>query len=365
MKKTLWMLGVAVAALTSCTQSEVLDVPESRVIGFEPFVGKSTRAANVAANMLIGAAGAANDLTSFWVYGSYTGAVNTNNTPFDGINVYWDVANSSFKYDSPQQWHIGSYQFAAYSNGNSELSNVNVDLGTRILTFTDYENDGNKDLLVAVPAAITKDASNIGNRESVKFNFKHMLACVQLRFTNASDAFALDFKDVKFEANSEGTCTFNATNVESPTVGWEDLAESLIYEFRTNEYNPDNNAHDPNALLLQPGTNANFYCFVIPQENSTIKLTFNVDSYNRIQTGTDGQGKPTYQYSFSSNDKYEASLNVTPNSTWEPGILYRYTADINGKNHWITFSVQSVEEWTSENKPAIETPVNPSTPQNP
>ena len=44
MKKTLWMLGVAVAALTSCTQSEVLDVPESKMIAFDSFVGKPTRA---------------------------------------------------------------------------------------------------------------------------------------------------------------------------------------------------------------------------------------------------------------------------------------------------------------------------------
>ena len=44
MKTKLWMLGVAVAALTSCTQSEVIDVPENKVIGFEPFVEKHTRA---------------------------------------------------------------------------------------------------------------------------------------------------------------------------------------------------------------------------------------------------------------------------------------------------------------------------------
>ena len=37
------MLAVAVAAITSCTKSEVVDIPESRLIGFDPFVGKQTR----------------------------------------------------------------------------------------------------------------------------------------------------------------------------------------------------------------------------------------------------------------------------------------------------------------------------------
>ena len=44
MKKNVWLLGVAAAALTSCTQSEVLDVPESKLIGFETHVEKQTRA---------------------------------------------------------------------------------------------------------------------------------------------------------------------------------------------------------------------------------------------------------------------------------------------------------------------------------
>ena len=44
MKKNLWMLGMAVAALTSCTQNEVIDVPESRAISLKPFITKTSRA---------------------------------------------------------------------------------------------------------------------------------------------------------------------------------------------------------------------------------------------------------------------------------------------------------------------------------
>ena len=70
MKKNVWLLGVAVAALTSCTQSEVLDIPESRTISFETFLGKSSRAADytdVSSVMLKGTGHADNDLNKFWV----------------------------------------------------------------------------------------------------------------------------------------------------------------------------------------------------------------------------------------------------------------------------------------------------------
>lgn len=44
MKKSLFVLGVAVAALASCTQSEVLEVAEGRAIQFNTFVNNNTKA---------------------------------------------------------------------------------------------------------------------------------------------------------------------------------------------------------------------------------------------------------------------------------------------------------------------------------
>ena len=45
MKKSLLMLGVAVAALASCTQNEVVDIAESNAIKFDnAFVGNATKA---------------------------------------------------------------------------------------------------------------------------------------------------------------------------------------------------------------------------------------------------------------------------------------------------------------------------------
>ena len=44
MKKNLWMHGVAVAALASCTQNEVLEVSNEKAISFDSFLDKSARA---------------------------------------------------------------------------------------------------------------------------------------------------------------------------------------------------------------------------------------------------------------------------------------------------------------------------------
>ena len=41
MKKSFFVLGVAVAALASCTNEEVVDMPQSRAIQFGTFVNHS------------------------------------------------------------------------------------------------------------------------------------------------------------------------------------------------------------------------------------------------------------------------------------------------------------------------------------
>ena len=60
-KKSLWILGAAVIALTGCTNNEVVDIPQSRAINFSnAFVNNTTRADVTNA-----------DFKQFWVYGDY------------------------------------------------------------------------------------------------------------------------------------------------------------------------------------------------------------------------------------------------------------------------------------------------------
>ena len=365
MKKNLWMLGMAVAALTSCTQSEVVDIPENRVITFDTFLGKQSRTADVKGNMLIGAAGGDNDLTSFWVYGNYTGTESDDLTPFNGSDnskVYWDQTNSAFKYDDARQWHMGTYHFTAYSNGNDKLDDVSFIENSKII-FTDYVNDGNKDLVASIPVKIVKNEGNM--QGGVPLDFKHMMACIELEFTNASNAYYLDFQNLKFSAKSKSTCTFDGTDIE-----WTDPAVDKEYEFITNVYDHNNTSssnNNPN-VLLSPSDKAKFHCFVIPQSNATIDLSFDIVSYTRepqLNNGgapvVDAQGNPRYDYTFTSKKPYKASLSITgEHASWKPGILYKYSASVSGTTYYINFTVTSFEQWTSTEKPAVETPVTPT-----
>ena len=51
MKKIMMMAAVAAAVLTSCSNSELIELSDSRAIGFETYVGKaSTRGVPVTGN---------------------------------------------------------------------------------------------------------------------------------------------------------------------------------------------------------------------------------------------------------------------------------------------------------------------------
>lgn len=126
MKTKLWMLGMAVAALTSCTQSEVVEIPESRVIGFDSHVDKGTRAVNPIASK--------NALSKFAVYGH-----NGSEFIFDKTTVE-KVASGLYEYSGIQKtWNVGTtYQFAAFSDGNLIEANTTYNQSTKTLTISDY-----------------------------------------------------------------------------------------------------------------------------------------------------------------------------------------------------------------------------------
>ena len=112
MKKILFMLATAAAVLSSCVKSEVVDVADTRVIGFEPFVNKTTKA-----NLINSAGPADNDLNKFWVLGyEDTGVL------FDGTDaaakVVYNASDNGFTYDSHKTWSMGKFGSPAKFRGN-------------------------------------------------------------------------------------------------------------------------------------------------------------------------------------------------------------------------------------------------------
>ena len=368
MKKTLWMLGVAVAALTSCTQSEVLDVPESKLIAFDSFVGKPTRA--------IDDVGDAKNFDVFYVYadkGETSGDLFTPDADgsnfFNAQKVYRTMTGDNWNnwtYADPKPWTVDkTYRFAAYANGHgntgdeaklttgvtfaSKKSNVTSLSTTPItetwgLTFTNYQAT-TKDLIVSVPNE-EKRSTTAQLVNTMNLTFSHALAKVVFRFVldqRANDDLTVTVAPFSLTAIKKSDCEVyynNGTEINwaSQSVKATDVGQNnwtQIGSIATGSYEivPSGglqlNADDTNTDVVENDQSIAFY--VIPQSND-ITVTF-------TGTSTDGSGNVVGTTTFSN-----VSLRITDHEEWKPGYVYRYTASLNPQINYIHFSA-SVDAW--------------------
>ena len=226
MKKMLLVLGVAAAAMTSCTSDEVLEMNPTNTIKFESFVNKGTRAVTD----VYSPTEQNNPLRKFHVYGSRETTENSSstNTPV------WGGAMNTVSYDNGtwtnskhEIWKDGTYSFVAYANGaNADAisSGVSYNEATQALTIEDYTVDSEIDLIGAF-------AQNPGKYQAVNLTFKHLLTKVSFEFTNSYTAITgatMNITDLKvIGAYSTGTCTLNndcyskISTDAAPTSMWE------------------------------------------------------------------------------------------------------------------------------------------------
>lgn len=200
MKKQFLVLGLAVAAMTSCTNDEVLDVqqPVQKAIGFEGFVNKTTRAVETTNN----------DITKFYAYGYYeqpdkTVSGSTTTTVFNNLTVTKDE-DDKWLYDLDSQtdgnqlayWTNNKYWFAGIAKGNTDVNLTGVsfaEVSTTVddettkegkLTISDY-TVGEDDIVAGVV-----DIDNSGNNpvanDAVNMTFSHLLTKVKFTVHNNS-----------------------------------------------------------------------------------------------------------------------------------------------------------------------------------
>lgn len=333
MKKNLILMGAAIAALSSCTQSEVLDVPESKAIRFSSFVDKPTRAVTEVTG-----------LTNFYVFGNFGTDESYSNIAYNNESnaqtYYWAAAGNK-------------YRFGAYANGeNGKLtSTTQVSFspteGTNgTLTFTNYapqENEG-KDLVAAIPTTYTVNGSENGETK-VNLTFKHLLSQVKFTFkTTDADTYTLRIHDIKINNNaiSKTNCTFDGTTITWATDG----AEKQGYTYKEIADIAVATALDGEDAPYQ-GSSVEM---VIPQPNTNqIEVTFSA-------TVSDG-GLETKTGNFKANLDYAVgSVTGTTANTWTPGYRYNYIATINAdqidtdlETKKIDFTV-SVDTWEDANE---------------
>lgn len=333
MKKSLFVLGMAVAALASCTNEEVVSVPQSNTIAFSSFVNNATKA---------DATVTTDNLTAFNVFGQYGTTSVFTNAPFTGKGQSWTgevaywVANET-------------YRFGAYSDGNGSLADAGVtfNFGTSnnaSLTFNDYSAK-DADLVAALSGDETR-ADLSTTPAKVNLTFKHMLSKVKFTF-KTTDNHDLTFKvtDLKIGSQSDAetgaAVTGNGTisgNGATATIDWTEGATTGSYNYKTG-------TNDVISDFAVPTGTASVEKIVIPQTNSSLYATFTV-------TGTDGG-------SITETKTFVASLNYTHDGSaeWKAGYIYDYTAtitlnDLIGEDddpyQKIEFAVTSVDKWKTE-----------------
>lgn len=339
MKKNVWLLGMAVAALTSCTQSEVLDVPEGRKIEFDGFVNKTTRNANDAIPIA-----QKSNMTTAYLMG------------YEGGNLFLEnraltYTSGTYTYGTHEHWHVSKpYNFSAYSDGNANLTKdtqvkYETITGGSKLTFVNY-TPSNKDLLAAIYKTVNTDANAlpIGLTGGVPLNFQHMLSCVQINFTSSETDKYLKVSNIYLAAIKTATCTYSVTDNNAPTCSWEGgsiVDNAYTFSMPDNEY-------------VVSGSPYNELRFVIPQ-SSNIDISFTVTTYER--SGEEG----SYTYAETGQKNYTANLGIQDSSnpgnflSWVNGVQYKYTATLAGNANEIHFNV-AVDTWG----PPQEQPITPT-----
>lgn len=327
MKRSLFLLGMAAAALSSCTNEDVVDVAQNRAIRFDTFVNNNTRAVMEVKT---------ENLSSYYLFGKYGDAAGNyselvfGNEPSSAI-AYWTVN----KY----------YAFGAYANGNgNQIDNATFEANAGKLTFPGYTPDDEKDLVAATARAEAGD--DVTNKEAVSLQFAHMLSQVKFTFkTEVADSYIIKISDLKFNAVKTADGSYTKTTELTGTIDWtgNTSAGDYTYKDMSDIANKDMGYTDSDVKL------------VIPQKNTNkISVTFTATLSG---PGIDGK----VDKEFTADLSYEVgSISGTEANTWTPGYRYNYTAtinadDINSDLKEIKFTTE-VTKWENAN----ETPVTPS-----
>lgn len=329
MKRSLFMLGVAVAALSSCSNNEVLDIAESNAIKFSnTFVGKPTRGVT------------APELTTDNLKEMYVFASNDDGLVFDDNPklVYRIGETNEWGYDNLVAWKANkNYNFVAYAGKDLE-GKVVANTGNKSLKFSNIVVDGSEDnqfdLLYSNTKSITTTAVN-GNSK-IDFTFEHLLSMVQFTLKSGfGETTQVKIKDFKFYG-LRTTETYDASQV-SPAWTSTSTANTIG---DTKFTSADEEIAKYDAVATKDVVNS---WVVIPQQNvasgkvEMVTFTVNVvDGESDTQIGTE--------------KTFKAKI---PSITWEKGYRYNYIFTITPEqmgvaDQYITFDAPKVTEWVDD-----------------
>lgn len=284
------MLGVAAMVLASCTNEEVLNISDSRAIGFNGTgIDNITKA----------------DITSehfdhFYVYGGYA-----KGTVFNGKEV--SKGKDGWSYSPAEYWANGTWNFAGYEGGDG-VTDVTWNNTEGKLTFlVNSDASHQSDVVYAEHKSITvEDATSYS--ESVSLQFKHLLSKIQFKF--AKDAATLGSQSVKLTNFSVSGITTNAKWVAGTQNNADVPATGSYNDFSGEGATIDND---------ESTTVATSAFYVIPQNIGTFNITAKAEIID--VNGT----------TIKSGD-VKATVPATDITKWDAQNVYVYTATLKYEN---------------------------------
>ena len=328
MKKMLLVLGVAAAAMTSCTSDEVLEMNPTNVIKFESFVNKGTRAVTETDAI---------NFSQFYVFGYYKKdqtetkvfnncyvrrTADTHEETVDNIKNIWETDPSAVA-----MWTANTYYFGAYATKNeSDKIDNGVGFSDGKLSFTDYVVKDENDLVAAVKTVNNASLTN----PYVDLTFKHLLSQVKFTFTNQylNAGYTMHVSDITFSIKKQADCTYDGINItwgntkgDNETIsyaGTGDIANNIMVGA----------SYTSEAHLMIPQT--------IPTD---VKASFTITFYDTNNSVVD-----VLYFTGENSVSLIGNDQTTSVTEWQPGYIYNYKADLPISPNAIKFTT-SVESW--------------------
>ena len=318
--KKLFISMLAVAALASCSQEDVIVADKGDLIGFNSFVENSTRADDPSYS--------ANDIESFKVYGTVNGGQG-DVLIYPGTVITRNGATYGSAWTCPvrQYWIAGAtYKFVGIVDGEVDgVTKTYPEDG--MPTSVEYTADGATDLLCQTIDYTAFSANQIADgkkNDIVKFNFSHLLSKVNFTVVNGTpneDGYSFVVKNITFNGATKatydvvkaewGTATATGNTVLGNTV--KDSADKNIVVASNAA-----SAELAKEVLFLPGE------YII---SFTVDILYNgkpVTTTNYPATGT------TYKHKLDANNSYNFKVNVAVGKliefsvekqpTWNPAV---------------------------------------------
>ena len=329
--KKLFISMLAVAALASCSQEDVIVADKGDLIGFNSFVENSTRA-DAATDPSYTTTGENPNLTSFNVYGAVNGVNIFNGNTVTKSADYgsaWTLTGAS------QYWINGAdYEFVAVVDGNktvkdSKNNDVVITSTTKnasgIPTAITYNSDGATDLLCARVVRNDNEDTSV-----VPFGFTHLLSKVKFSVKNTTAAAATNYRIVLTSAQITGALASNTYNVGETsawaTVNTKDNTKDFTLENLT--VNSAATQYHSKELLLLPGVNVNVVVTAKVEAKDARDEWTEVSTMSRTFNNVLGEGTLVANNAY----HFAVSLGIGEEIKFTATTLPDWNEDVNGDN---------------------------------